>query len=220
MDDFILYLCNCLGVIIPLTLALMPGKMFPAETVWQKNPWSISSNFWQIILTEYFVQIYNTFEPWKGWSHQYEYSPKVTTFQNTIISQCCGNLFFLTDFLCMSGSWGHQWDLQPGPASPRASPIPDHNPGVHFIQARATSPCSCLAVDLAECDPYSQANAPSQPQPFPVPRELPTPGATWLPVWLLGWGLAARSCPATPGNLCTLWSCQPMQCHDNSNAKT
>lgn len=129
---------------------------------------------------------------------------------------------FLTDFLCMSGSWGHQRDLQPGPASPRASPIPDHNPGVHFIQARATSPCSCLAVDRAECDPYSQANVPSQPQPFPVPRELPD-ARDWgypAPCLAAGMGPGCQVLPCHPGNLCTLWSCQPMQCHDDSNAKT
>lgn len=169
----------------------MPGKNVSNWNSLAKknNPWSISSNFWQIILTEYFVQIYNTFEPWQGWAHLYEYSPKVTTFQNTIISQCWGKLFFLTDFLCMSGSWGHQQALRPIPASPRASSIPAHSPGAHFTQP---SPWS-------SCGPHSLSPV-TQPQPFLLPREV-SDARDGLPNWVLGWGLAASPCPDIPESL-------------------
>lgn len=41
---------------------------------------SIWSNFWQVIVTEYFVEIYDIFDLREGWTHQYEYSFKVTKF--------------------------------------------------------------------------------------------------------------------------------------------
>lgn len=195
--------------------------MFPAETVWQKTPWSTSSNFWQIILSEYFVQIYNTFEPWKGWTHQYEYSPKVTIFQNTIISQCCGNLFsWLISYACQGPEGTNEtYSLAQHPPGPP----PSLTITQQSISSRPEPPVHAPAWlwTLLNVTPTRRPMSHPSLSPSLYPGKCPMPGsgATRLPVWLLGWGLAARSCPATPGNLCTLWSCQPTQCHDNSNAK-
>ena len=175
MGDFILYLCNFLGVIIPLTLALTPGKNVPNWIHLATNtPWSNSSNFWQIMLTEYFVQIYNTFELWEGWTHQYEHSPKVTTFQNTIISQGHGNLFFwLISHACQGPDSPAQ--SPPSLAIPQEPISPSPEPPIHAQSWLWTS----WTMTPTRRTMYSLC-----PGKCPMART----GAAQLPGWLLGWG--------------------------------
>lgn len=91
------------------------------------------------------------------------------------------------------------------------------------ICQRATDPCSFLTVNLAECNAYPQNHVLGKPQLCPGSRNMSDVCDCGYPApWLdaeMGPGYQAPALPSW-GPFASLWSCQPVQSHDNLNAKT
>lgn len=143
--------------------------------------------------------------------------PKSLNFKTWLYHSVVGICFFLTDSDRITKAPAHLT------TQPRISFTPDCSLGSYLTHPRATDPCSFLSVDLADCNPYPQDYVLAKPQLFPESRKVPDvcdwgDPAPWLAAGM-GPGYQASALPSW-GSSASLWSCPPMRCHENSNAKT
>lgn len=200
-----------------INISINARKKVPNWNSLAKIPqWSISSNFWQIILTEYFVQIYGYIWAVKGMNTSiWIFSQSHCIPKHNYISLLGEFVLWLISYACQ-GPEGTSRSYSPAqhPPGPSPSLTTAQEPISSSLETPVHDP-AWLWTSLNVTPTHRPMPQPSlSPSLYPGKCLMPGTGAACLP------GLTARPCPAIPEDFAPLWSCQPVRCHDNSNAKT